>query len=72
MKAFVITNAAGKVVGHVRVEESKSKGTPTPGRPTVDPGHRVYEIEFPNELLSIKDAGELHRALEKHLKLGRA
>jgi hypothetical protein len=72
VKAYVITNAAGKVVGHVRVEESRSKDTPTPGRPAVDPGHEVHEIEFPTELLSIKHAGELHKALEKHLKLSRA
>ena len=67
MKAYVITNEAGKVVGHVRVEESKSKDTPTPGRPVPMAGHKVHEIEFPKELHSVKDPEQLHRELAKHV-----
>jgi hypothetical protein len=71
VKAFVITNPEGKVVGHVRVQESKSKDTPTPGAPVAPPGHKVHEIELPSELHGIKDARELHKALERHLNQAR-
>jgi hypothetical protein len=67
MKAYVLTNEAGKVVGHVRVEESKSKDTPTPGRPVPMPGHQVHEIEFPKELLSVRDPEQLHQELAKQV-----
>ncbi len=67
MKAFVITNETGTVVGHVRVVETDAKDTPRAGRPTVSAGHHVHEVELPHELLQIKTAPELHRALEKHL-----
>ena len=71
MKAFVITNPEGKVVGHVRVQESKSKDTPTPGAPVAPHGHKVHEIELPSELHGIQDTRELHKALERHLKQAR-
>jgi hypothetical protein len=67
MKAFVVKNAAGKVVAHVRVVDSNSKDTPTAGRPLPPDGHTVHETVLTPELLAIKDAAKLHRALEKHL-----
>ena len=67
MKALVITNEEGTVVGHVRVVETDSKDTPIAGRPTVPVGHHIHEVELSHEMLQIKTATELHRALEKHL-----
>ena len=68
MKAYVITNEQGKVVAHIRFEESKAADTPTPGQPTAPEGHTLHEIEFPSELNTIKEPSELHNALEIHLK----
>jgi hypothetical protein len=67
MKAFVITNSSGKVVGHVRVEEAKSLDAPRPGHPIPPSGGRVHEVDLLPEHLAIKDAAELHRALERHI-----
>ena len=68
MRAFVLTNSAGEVVAHVRVEASKSKEIPTPGKIVAPSQHEVHEIEFPEDLYAIKDTGELHRRLKQHLR----
>jgi hypothetical protein len=65
MKAYVITDKAGKVVAHVR--ETQPGSGPAPGRPTALPGQTVHEIELPRELSAIQSVHELHQALEKHL-----
>jgi hypothetical protein len=65
VKAYVVTDKAGKVVAHVR--ETKPGSGPAPGRPTALPGQTVHEIELPQELRTIQAVSELHQALEKHL-----
>jgi hypothetical protein len=68
MKAYVITNKENKVVGHIHFEESQSADIPIPGRPTPGLGQKVHEIDFPSELVEMKDTDRLHEALEKHLR----
>ena len=67
MKAFVITNEAGRVVGHVRIIDPETRDTPRAGRPVPSAGHRVHEVQLTPDMLKIKTASELHRALEAKL-----
>ena len=66
MKLHVITNAQGKVLGTSKSGPSQP-GAPALGRFIPADGQKVHDIEVPDELSNIKDAGELHKAVEKHI-----
>jgi len=67
MKITVITDAAGKIVGTAHHDFEGKPGAGT-GGPTAGPEQTVHVIEVPEELGTVKDAGELHSKLQGLLK----
>ncbi len=65
MKAYVITNDKGDVLGHLRADSTESKDTPQVGRPTALPGQKIHEIELPKSLYRVEDTEKLHDELKK-------
>ena len=68
MKLHVITNEKGEVIGTSKVQHQTAPGAPQIGKFTPADGQSVHEIEMSKELLEIKDPGELHKALSRHIK----
>ena len=64
MKAWVVTDAKGKIIGTMNAAAG-SKDGPTPGRPTAMKGQRVHEVELPPHLEETRDAAVLHKQLAK-------
>jgi hypothetical protein len=67
MKVIVVTDQSGKIVGTAHDLRS---GNPTSGDggPVAGPGQSVRVIDVPSELEGVKDAEELHRKLESHVR----
>jgi hypothetical protein len=74
MKMHVILDDRGKVVGTARgttVEGEKDASEAVPIEAPIPLGtDEVREIELPSEFEQITDPGELHAALERHLREG--
>ncbi len=72
MKATVITDANGDVLGTVRHSEDSSQGTkPQPYgsfRLVAGPGQTSHEIDLPSHLEGDHPAEDFHRGLKTHLK----
>lgn len=67
MKITVVTDKTGKVVGtaHYGIKSSSGSGD---GGPVAGAGETVQVIDLPTELEEVKDAGELHSKLRRHLR----
>ncbi|MDB5281872.1 MAG: hypothetical protein JWO06_947 [Bacteroidota bacterium] len=68
----VITNDKGRVIGTARLVEQEAKaGEPKYGHIVAGDNQSFRELEVPKEIHEIKDTVEMHKALEKHLKLAK-
>lgn len=65
MKAYVITNDKGDVLGHLRAQSTESEDAPQVGRPSALPGQKIHEIELPQNLYRMDDTEKLHLELKK-------
>lgn len=67
-KIYVITGRKGEVIGTARLGRSVPKGTPIPGQPTPEQGHKVHELDYTPELEKLKSPAELHKAVGKLIR----
>jgi hypothetical protein len=65
MKAIVVTDKNGNIVGTARFNENEQMNTELRAIPLA--GQKVYEIELPNQLQEFITIDELHSALQAHL-----
>lgn len=71
-KIFVITDAAGKIIGSYQPPVKLPTGAPS-FRPAAHPtaGHKVHELDLPENMQNIASAEELHRQLAELLRAKR-
>jgi hypothetical protein len=65
MKAIIVTDENGNVLGTARLNDSESENMEVRAIPLS--GQRVYEIDFPTQLQQIESIDELHSALKAHI-----